>query len=387
MEIKRLGLIGVGGIMNGAHIPGYLTCEDCKVTAICDIRPEALKSTGDRLGIPEEYRFADYHDLLKCGVIDAVDVATSNDVHVEIALAALEAGFPVSVEKPIGMDFAQSAALAKKSKETGLPVFVCFSWRYQLLPRYMRKLVDEGEIGRLYHVYIKCIKDSGLWKGRKLEWRFQEESASSGVLCDLGSHMFDMIRFFGEEFENVYCDRGIIVNRRPTLDGKGWGDVTTDDWANVLIRLKSGIGAAVDISRCATNEKDLIEIYLIGEKGSLKFRAENWSDKRLYRCVGEDMKTNTFREITPPEDFIAGGQSRSYIDLLQGHPDAYAATIEEGMLSQVAVDAAKLSSKLGRKVTVKELYDAEGLDYSSVKYTMPREFEINLENERLEKGE
>ena len=359
MKKKRLGLVGVGGIMNGAHIPGYLENPDCEITAIADIKPEALKRTGDRLGIPEEYRFTDYRDLLACGKIDAVDIATSNDVHVPIALAALDAGFPVSVEKPIGMDFAESA---RKSAETGLPVFVCFSWRYRPLPRYMKKLVDDGEIGGLYHIYIKCIKDSGLWKGRKLEWRFQEKRASSGVLCDLGSHMFDMIRFLGEEFENVYCDRGIIVKTRPLEDGVGFGEVTTDDWSNVVCHLKSGVSATVALSRCATNEKDTIEIYLIGVKGSLRFEYNNGSQK-LYRCNGGDMKDNVFREITPPEGFISGGQSRSFLDLLDGRPDEYAAEIAEGMRSQAAVDAAKLSSNLGRAVTIHELYEAAGIDY------------------------
>ena len=51
-------------IMNGAHIPGYLSCPDCEITAIADISPEALKKTGDRLGIPEEHRYLTHRELL-----------------------------------------------------------------------------------------------------------------------------------------------------------------------------------------------------------------------------------------------------------------------------------------------------------------------------------
>lgn len=361
MEKKRIGLIGCGGIMNGAHIPGYLGCPDCEITAIADISPEALKRTGDRLGIPEEHRYLSHKDLLSSGLIDAVDIATSNDAHVPIALDALEAGFPVSVEKPIGLNFGESAALLKKSREVGLPVFVCFSWRYMRLPRYMKKLVDDGILGKLYHVYIRCVKDSGLWVGRRLEWRFIEERSGTGVLCDLGSHMFDMIRFFGEEFENVYCDRGTIVKRRQKIGSEEWGDVTTDDWSNVILHLKSGISANVIISRCVTNEKEGIEFYLVGEKGSLKF-THTEKEEHLCRCTGEDCKTNTFVEIAPPEDFRTGWQSRSYIDLLEGHPDEYAAEIYEGLRSQAAVDAAKLSSETGRAITIKELYEMNDLE-------------------------
>ncbi len=352
---KRIGLIGVGGIMNGAHIPGYLADKDCEITAIADISDAALARTGDKLGLPQERRYRSHKELLNSGVIDAVDIATSNDVHVPIALDALKAGFPVSVEKPIGMNFGQSIELQKQSELTGLPVFVCFSWRYRLLPRYMKYLIDNGEIGGLYHIYIKCIKDSGLWVGRRLEWRFQKERAGSGVLCDLGSHMFDMVRFFGEEFDSVLCDMGTIVKRRQLIDSDEWGDVTTDDWSNVICRLKSGIDATVTLSRCATNEKDTIEFYLIGEKGSLKFVYNNGAQK-LYRCVGDDMKDNTFREVQVPDTFTAGSQSSAYISLLNGKTDSYTALIADGIKSQAAVDAAVMSFETGRRISIEELY-------------------------------
>lgn len=355
MEKIRIGLIGCGGIMNGAHIPGYLEDENCEITAICDISEAALKRTGDRLGIPEERRFRCHKELLSSGLVDAVDIATSNDVHVSIAIDALEAGLPVSVEKPIGINFEQSLALEKKSRETGLPVFVCFSWRYRSYPRYMKYLVDNGEIGQLYHIYVKCIKDSGLWPGRRLEWRFQKDRAGSGVLCDLGSHMFDTIRFFGQEFDQVFCDMGTIVQRRQLIDSEEWGDVTTDDWSNVICRLKSGINATVTLSRCATNEKDTIEFYLIGEKGSLRFVYDN-GPQRLLRCVGEDMKDNTFRDVELPPEFVNGSQSGSFLSLLRGKPDAYAASITEGLRSQAAVDASILSYETGRAIKIDEMF-------------------------------
>ena len=360
MEKVRVGLIGTGGICNGAHIPRYLQCEDCEITAICDIDPKVLERTGDRLNIPKEQRFADYRELLASGLVDAVDIATSNDCHVEIAIAALAAGYPVSVEKPIGIDFKESLLLTRKSKETGLPVFVCFSWRYNEFPRYMKYLIEKGEIGELYHIYVECIKDSGLWKGRKLEWRFQEEKAGSGVLCDLGSHMFDAIRFFGEEVENVYCDRGIIVKERMRQDKDEMAQVTTDDWSNVVCRLKSGIGATVKLSRTVTTEKNSIEFYVIGSKGALRFEHHN-GDQKLLICTGEDITTNTFREVEIPEEFTLANQSRSFIDLVKGNPDAYAATIEDGIYSQAIVDAAKLSSKVGRKITIQEMFLVEGV--------------------------
>ena len=356
MEKVRLGLIGTGGIMNGAHIPGYLNCDRCEITAICDINPEALKKTGDRLSIPEEHRYTDYHDLLKCGLIDAVDIATSNDWHVPIALDALDAGFPVSVEKPVGMDFSQSLQLKKKSEETGLPVFICFSWRYRPLPRYMKYLIGQGEIGEVYHMFLKNTKNSGLWPGRRMEWRFREEKASSGVLCDLGSHMFDLIRFLGEEVDGVYCDRGIIVKERQLPDSEEWEKVTTDDWSNVLCTLKSGRSATVTVTRATLTEQDTHEIYVTGSKGGLRFLHQN-GVQTLSICKGEDLDTFTFRELEIPEDFSHVTQSESYVSLVLGERDAYASTIEEGIYSQAIVDAAKLSSLSGRQIRIAEMME------------------------------
>ena len=357
MQKKRIGLIGTGGICNARHIEGYLSYTDhCEITALCDINPKNLEKTRERLGLSKDVCFSDYRDLLKSGLVDAVDICTSNDAHVEIGLAALEAGFPISIEKPIGVNFEESLKLQEKSKETGLPVFVCFSWRYMAGPRYMKYLIDQGEVGEMYHIYVKCIKDSGLWKGRRLEWRFQEEKAGSGVLCDLGSHMFDIIRFFGQEFENVYCDRGIIVKRRQMLDSDEWADVTTDDWSNVVCRLQSGIGATVTLSRTTIADKDNIEFYVTGSKGAIKMVYEHYKIK-LYQSKGEDLEKGVFSEVVIPESFTTSQQSHSFVDMLNGNPDEYASDIFAGIKSQAAVDAAKLSSQCGRAITIKELFD------------------------------
>ena len=355
MKKVRIGLIGVGGICNGVHIPGYLKCEECEIVAICDINENALEKTGERLQIPKEHRFTDYKELLNSGLVDAVDIATSNDVHVEIAMAALEAGLPVSLEKPLGMNADESMTLMKKSKETGIPVFVCFSWRYNKFPRYMKYLIEQGEIGEIYHIYVKVMKNSGLWKGRRLEWRFDEEKASSGVLCDLGSHMFDAIRFFGQEIQDVYCDRGIIIKERQKLDSDEWAPVTTDDWANVVCHLESGIGATVTVTRTATTENETNEFYVIGSKGALRFLSQKGT-QGLYICAGDNVAKNDFVQIEIPEEFQSDGQSRSFVDLLLGKPDGYASTIIDGIKSQLAIDAAKLSSQLGRKVEIEEIY-------------------------------
>ena len=92
MKKHRIGLVGTGGIANGHHLPGIMDCPDLELTALCDINTDALKRTAERFGISDSRCFSDYRELIACADVDAVDVTTSNDAHVEIALAAVAAG-------------------------------------------------------------------------------------------------------------------------------------------------------------------------------------------------------------------------------------------------------------------------------------------------------
>lgn len=103
MKKIRMGLIGFGGISKGVHVPGYLAHPDkVEITAVCDINPERLSEAKEKFGLSDSALFADYRELLNSRLVDAVDIATSNDSHVEIAMAAIEKGLPFSIEKPIG---------------------------------------------------------------------------------------------------------------------------------------------------------------------------------------------------------------------------------------------------------------------------------------------
>src|SRR5258708_3807270 len=96
----RIGVIGTGGIANGAHLPGYSQIPDeCEIYALCDIDPKALEKTAAKY--PQvEHLFDDHKKLLKMPEIDAVSVCTPNFAHYECTLNALKAGKHVLCEKP-----------------------------------------------------------------------------------------------------------------------------------------------------------------------------------------------------------------------------------------------------------------------------------------------
>ena len=153
----QIGIIGVGGIGVGAHMGGYQNAQGAKVVAICDVNPARLKEIGDKFEIPEALRFTDYRDLLACGEVDAVDICTPNDSHCAIGLAAVEAGKPFNIEKPLGISIEETEALLRAADEKHIKSQICFSYRFFPAVRYAKKLIDEGKIGRIHSIYASYL--------------------------------------------------------------------------------------------------------------------------------------------------------------------------------------------------------------------------------------
>ncbi len=361
MKKIRVGIVGFGGICNGVHAPGYVALgkEKAEITAVCDIKPEKLALAKEKFGLSDDCLFTDYRDLIKSGLVDAIDIATPNDVHCEIAEAAIDAGLDFSIEKPIGLNFEQAKHLYDKVMASDVRSFICFSWRYRPYTRYVRDIIKSGQLGKLYHIYIRCIKNSGLWEGRKLEWRFDKDRAGTGVLGDLGSHMIDITRFWGEEFDGVYAQRGTYITERQSETSDEILPVTTDDWCNINGMTKSGVPVTIALSRTATTIDDLIEFEVMGENGRLKYKYE-WKTgvgvtNEIEACIGKtDMEGAGTHKLIPPAKYEAN-QSESFINLLNDIEDEYTAHLEEGMECQKVLDAAELSCELGRYVKISEI--------------------------------
>ena len=351
----RIGLIGCGGIANGSHIPSYAASTGGRIVAVCDINDERLNRTGDRLNIPAELRFKDYHDLIACDQVDAVDICTPNYLHCPIAMEAVKAHKPFSCEKPLGMNYKETVDLMNAAKAAGVPGFICLSWRYRAIIRYLKSLVDEGKIGKLRHIYIRCIKDSGIWENRPLEWRFQKDLAGTGVLCDLGSHMFDLLRFMGEEIDHIYAEMGIVYPERPLEDDPTkFGKVTTDDWVNLIAMTESGANLTFQISRTTTGVSGNVKLELYGEKGMLIF---DEAKPQLEFCTDEYSRARKRSQtvfLETPDSFKTQ-QSQAFIDMVNGNTNKYTATLDMGVADQKIIDAAVLSATEHRVVKLSEI--------------------------------
>lgn len=359
MEKKiKIGLLGVGCIAHARHIPDYKEIDDCVIWALCDIDEETLQKTASELNIPKERCYTDYKELIAKAGVDAVDICTPNYVHYEMALHAIKNKIPFSCEKPMCINYAQALDVFKKAKVANVPGFICYSWRYRPNVLFMKELYQSGIIGDLHQVYASTIKNSAFIPGRKLEWRFEKEKCGAGVLYDLNSHTVDITRFLtNDEFDYVMADSGIAIKEREKLDGSGMGEVTTDDWCDIIAKTKNKVSINYRISRATTGVSSLMDFELFGSKGSLRFSAKGWFVKD--QTVELRINKEACKILETPERFLISTQGKAFLNVVRGNTEGIPATIEDALMNQKVLSAELKATVVGTKVYIDDITEKE----------------------------
>jgi len=335
MKDIRIGLIGCGGI-SGNHLPQYKNSKGGIIHALCDIDEERLNTAADRYEVPKERRFTDYRDLIALESVDAIDICTPNNLHVPMAMDSVRAGKPFCVEKPLGVNYAETLELKRMADEKNIPSMICFSYRFMPAVRYARHLVDEGLIGNVINIYAMYLKSSAYMPGRRLDWRFDSDIARYGVSGDLGVHILDLTSFLAGDVTGVFAQMGTAVKERKRLDSEEIAPVTTDDWCHFLARFSGGASATFSITRAAYGNRNHIMVDIYGDKGALRF---DLNDNKKLEVHRPDMADENAMEILEvPEEYRAG-QQQCFIDLLNGKRDKYLPTLEDGVKMQKILDA------------------------------------------------
>jgi predicted dehydrogenase len=196
--VLRVGFIGCGRIADLQSL-GYLQHPRARIVAVCDAdEPLAQRRATEWRA---ERVYTDYQHLLEDGEVDAVEILTPHHLHAEHAIAALEAGKHVSLQKPPARTLAEFDAIAAAASRTTktLRVFENFSY----YPPHVRakQLVDEGAVGTPLSIRLKTAagRPADGWRVEpsSLAWRLDREACGGGATTfDHGYHCFHMARFF-----------------------------------------------------------------------------------------------------------------------------------------------------------------------------------------------
>lgn len=190
MSKIKVAIIGCGSIANSAHIPKYMDNEDAQIVYFCDIIPERAQKAVEEYGCGEAV--TDYRDLLD-KPIDAVSVCTPNHMHAQISIDFLRAGKNVLCEKPAARTYPEALEMKKAQNETGKILNIGVVNRFNDGVNQIKKLIDQGELGEIYHVYASFRAHRSI---PGLGGAFTTKAiAGGGALIDWGVHFLDIVMY------------------------------------------------------------------------------------------------------------------------------------------------------------------------------------------------
>jgi predicted dehydrogenase len=297
----RVGLVGTSWWAEAMYLPALADHPVGRITAICGRDLDRARTVADQWAVADAYN--DWSTMLDSGDIDAVIVASPNETHYEISMAALDRGLPVLCEKPLGMNVAEAHKMADAAHQHGAITMVPFTYRFMPTNQFVKQLITDGYVGRPYHLSMRYF--AGYARDGAYAWRFDEEKAGSGILGDLGSHWLDMARWFLGEVTAVSGHTDCFVDREPRPDGSSYTQV--EDSAVILARFESGASATLEVRAVCwegTPFGQIHELDLHGSEGTLH-ALNDWDTVQEVRGVRAG-EPGPARPLTIPDASWAG---------------------------------------------------------------------------------
>src|SRR5262245_60329612 len=263
MKDLNIGLIGYG-FMGRAHSNAYLQAPRFfdvpyrpVLKALCARNPDRAKSFADKWGYQSIE--ADWRALVARKDIDVIDIASPNDTHCEIAVAAAKAGKMILCEKPLGRNAREAKAMVAAVEQAGVPNSVWYNYRRVPAVTMIKQLVDAGRLGRVFHYRAQFLQDwtisKDLPQGGEGLWRLDVNVAGSGVTGDLLAHCIDTAMWLnGPITEVTAVTETFIKERKHNLSGKV-EPVGIDDASAFLCRFENGSLAMFEATRYARGHK------------------------------------------------------------------------------------------------------------------------------------
>jgi myo-inositol 2-dehydrogenase/D-chiro-inositol 1-dehydrogenase len=314
----------------------------------------------------------DWRVLVERNDIDLIDVATPNDTHHDIAIAAAQSGKMVMCEKPLGRNATESAAMVAAVEQAGVANMVWYNYRRVPAVTLLHQLIHEGKLGRVFHYRAKFLQDwtisQDLPQGGEGLWRLDVNVAGSGVTGDLLAHCIDTAMWLNGPIDTVTAmTETFIKQRKHNLTGTV-EPVGIDDASAFLARFENGSLATFEATRYARGHKALYTLEINGEHASACWDLHDlhrlqWFDHR------DQGRTRGWRSVHITDGdhpymkhwWVPGLQigyehsfTHQFADFVEAVAGGKAAspTFRDGLHTDYVTDAVLKSAKSGRWETV-----------------------------------
>ena len=356
----RIGIIGTGGISH-SHITAYLKQPDVEIVAGVDLIPGKARAALDEHGLTEAKDFVDFREMIDTVEMDAVSVCTYNCTHKECAVYALEHGLHVLLEKPLSVTLEEGIEICRAEKKAGKIVSVGFQPRFDVNMQMIKKIVQSGELGKVYYVQT----GGGRRHGIPVSWSetfIEKDKAGLGAVGDIGCYSIDLV------MNALGNPRPLTVSGRATdyfgTTPEAYSQVgkpecakkfSVDDFASAYIRLEGDI--ILDFRIAWYMHVDTPgDTIIMGTKGALRIPSTDcWNGTftkpmTLYRDVaGEPVEVEI--PLLPATKDLWNRKIRSFLDAIITGGKAPVPT-DEIIYNQAIIDGIFRSSELGREVEI-----------------------------------
>jgi len=350
MKTLKVGHIGAGQVAwgNCGQIREHPRAE---LVAIADPSRKRAGDLAGKMGASRVYESA--RELIADPDIDAVAIAVPNAFHAPQAIAALEAGKHVLLDKPFALNLGEAKAVAAAARKAKRVFTVGMNQRFNPDSQTIKACVLRGDLGQVYAAKAYLFRRSGIPKFGT--WFCQKKLAGGGVLLDIGVHMLDLCLYLAGNFRPVTVS-GVTCNKfggRGLGEG-GWGmsdrgrrvfDV--EDFATAFIRLDGGATVTLEITwACHQEQPTRMNVELFGtEAGAGACPA------RLYRYGRGKNEYDVVEPQGVQGPYAGRNRFTNWIDAILNEAKP-CVSVEESLAVQKILDAIYLSARAGKEVRV-----------------------------------
>ena len=337
-----------------------------------DLRPtlEVICTTTEQgaAGKARQFGFArstaDWRKLVDDPKVEAVVIASPQETHKDIALAAFARGKHVFCEKPLGLGLEESRVMVEAAHRSGRIHMTGFNYIRTPASQLAREIITSGEIGTITWFRGEHTEDFSADPQDPASWRTRGKA--NGNMGDLSPHIINAALALAGPIRSLCAEIETVHPTRPSPAGPE--AVTNDDQAQIMCRFASGAMGHLFISRIATGRKMGYAYDVFGTKGAIRFDQEDQNALWLYRADQPTNRQGFTKILTGPEHpdykaFCLGpGHGTGYQDqiiieardflhaIASGNP-AWP-TFHDGMLVNQIVEAAWISQAERRWVEV-----------------------------------
>ena len=294
-----IGIIGMGW-MGQVHARAYSLARQrfpeaglaARLVICSDSVAERAESARAHLGF--DTATACWQDVIEHPAVQIVNIATPNDLHVEIVQAAAAAGKHIFCEKPVGRSPDETAQIEYAARCAGVLSFVGYNYRWAPMVLHAKQLIDQGALGELTHYRGRFFSMYGSDPMGLLSWRFDHDISGYGVLGDIMAHVTDMAHYLCGGLRRLVSNSHTFIGERPLpIPGKGThysrgapedpkGAVSNEDYVGALVEFANGARGTFEASRTIFGPKNQMAFELNGTKGALNWDFERMNELALY---------------------------------------------------------------------------------------------------------